>query len=62
MTVLKMLALIAAVLFLGFAFFKLGRFIITEWRKIEAEEEGLRRQSCPRSWRGRDLKPSDRLF
>ena len=43
MTVPKMLALIAAVLFLGFAFFKLGQFFCTEWKRIEADEAARRR-------------------
>ncbi|MBE3109687.1 MAG: hypothetical protein IMZ54_06730 [Acidobacteria bacterium] len=41
----EIVALIAAIGFLLWAFFKLGRFIVTEWREIEAEEE-LRRR-CP---------------
>jgi hypothetical protein len=45
METLKIVGLIAAVLFLGFAFFKLGRFIITELKKIEREEAARRR--CP---------------
>jgi len=43
MAAIKIIGLIAAILFLGFAFFKLGRFIVTEWRKIEAEEAARRR-------------------
>jgi len=39
MTLLK---ITAAILFLGFAFFKLVRWTVREWKKIEAEEEQLR--------------------
>jgi hypothetical protein len=39
MTLLK---ITAAVLFLGFAFFKVGQFIVREWKKIEREEEARR--------------------
>lgn len=42
MTVLKIGLVIAAALFLGFAFFKLGQFIVREWRKVERDEEDLR--------------------
>jgi hypothetical protein len=42
MTAIQIVGLIAVVLFLGFAFFKLVRWTCAEWKKIEAEEEDLR--------------------
>jgi len=42
METLKIVGLVAAILFLSFAFFKLGQFILREWKKIEREEEDLR--------------------
>ena len=43
MTVLKIVGLIAAILFLGFAFFKLVQFFCAEWKRIEADEAERRR-------------------
>ena len=45
MTVLKVGLVVAAVAFFCFAFFKLVCWTCAEWKKIEAEEEELRR--CP---------------
>jgi hypothetical protein len=49
MTVLKIGLVVAAALFLGFAFFKLFQFIVRAWRQIEKDEEELRRQGFPRA-------------
>jgi hypothetical protein len=42
MAVLKIVGLIAAILFCLWAFFKVFQFIVRSWRAIEAEEEDLR--------------------
>jgi hypothetical protein len=43
MTVLKIGLVIAAIAFLGFAFFKLAQFFCAEWKRIEKDKEELRR-------------------
>jgi len=52
MTVLKIVGLIAAIAFFLYALIGLVRWMVREWKKIEREEEELRRQSCPTVGRG----------
>ncbi len=47
MTLLKIAGIIAAVLFFLCVFIGFVRWAVREWKKIEQEEEELRRQSCP---------------
>jgi len=45
MAAIKIIGLIAAIALLLFAFLKLGQFFCAEWKRIEREEEELRRQA-----------------
>jgi hypothetical protein len=45
--IVSVLCILAVLCFFGWVFRGLVRWIISEWRKIEAEEEELRRQGFP---------------
>ena len=47
MTVLKIVAVVAAVALYCLAFFGCVRWAIREWKKIEVDEEQRRQAGCP---------------
>lgn len=56
MAVLKTLALVAAVLFCLWAFFKVFQFIVRSWKAIEADEAERRRFPALRKRGGYETK------